>query len=389
MSGSSEMQMQMQMQMDSDQSAILPSLSPLVRPIGISPSVHETEPGKWHQGNRWPPVSMLKDAQSNKTGKGLTVAGGDEYALSHPPEGEVAKWANHLRQLAQQTETQGSAQTGAEGYNLPGRQWSAQYYAIAVLGEFVEACIAVDEVPNEAKSLLKNACQHLMWNKVRLDPKVLLLGEAAASTAEASEAKRKLVEAVKTELSELVQLMDYRPNVLAEALAQREGIDTYFRGVLSFTQASHPRTFGLMQIALRTGELQSIHYKYQFNRPRASTLAPWLMPPIEVPGHASFPSGHSTQSHLVALVLGEVMPCWARGKYGPLRQLAERIARNREVLGLHYPSDSKAGEKLATASFLLLRRCRTVLAMIRAARAEWGTDGRGDAESTLAELGYD
>jgi acid phosphatase (class A) len=144
-----------------------------------------------------------------------------------------------------------------------------------------------------------------------------------------------------------------------------------------------------MQIALRTGELQAIHYKYRFNRPRASTLAPWLMPPIEVPGHASFPSGHSTQSHLVALVLGEVMPAWARGKNGPLRQLALRIARNREVLGLHYPSDSKAGEKLAIGSFLLLRTCPTVKAMINAARKEWDTWGQySDTSTSLADLGY-
>jgi hypothetical protein len=31
----------------------------------------------------------------------------------------------------------------------------------------------------------------------------------------------------------------------------------------------------------------------------------------------------------------------------PLQQMAARIARNREVLGLHYPSDSKAGRQLA------------------------------------------
>jgi hypothetical protein len=37
-----------------------------------------------------------------------------------------------------------------------------------------------------------------------------------------------------------------------------------------------------------------------------------------------------------------------------------------------YPSDSKAGAKLAKASFLLLRKCKTVQAMVPKAREEWG-----------------
>ena len=34
--------------------------------------------------------------------------------------------------------------------------------------------------------------------------------------------------------------------------------------------------------------------------------------------------------------------------------LAWHIARNREIAGLHYPSDSRAGERLATGAFAIL-----------------------------------
>ncbi|HEX4614630.1 MAG TPA: hypothetical protein VH230_01835, partial [Stellaceae bacterium] len=105
-----------------------------------------------------------------------------------------------------------------------------------------------------------------------------------------------------------------------------------------------------------------------------------------VPGHASYPSGHSTQAHLVALMLGEVMPERLVGPRRPLRLPAERIARNREVLGLHYPSDSKAGAKLAKASFLLLRKCKTVQAMVPKAREEWGRAAEDDLPLTKENM---
>jgi hypothetical protein len=56
-----------------------------------------------------------------------------------------------------------------------------------------------------------------------------------------------------------------------------------------------------------------------------------------------------------------------------LERLAQRIARNREVLGLHYPSDSKAGRKLADETFKLANSdaCPTIKSLIQAAAAEW------------------
>src|SRR5258705_12112516 len=59
----------------------------------------------------------------------------------------------------------------------------------------------------------------------------------------------------------------------------------------------------------------------------------------------------------------------------PLQQMAQRIARNREVLGLHFPSDSKAGMLLAEETFKILMKCKSINdpndGLIAKASAEW------------------
>jgi membrane-associated phospholipid phosphatase len=71
-----------------------------------------------------------------------------------------------------------------------------------------------------------------------------------------------------------------------------------------------------------------------------------------VPGHASFPSGHSTQAHLMALCVNDVFNTLPQQNtvLEDLWTLADRIARNREIAGLHYPSDSDAGRAIALAT---------------------------------------
>ena len=132
-----------------------------------------------------------------------------------------------------------------------------------------------------------------------------------------------------------------------------------------FSPYSHPYTFRIARTAIVVGEFVAMHYKRQFNRPRPSQLSPALMPPIPVPGHASYPSGHSTQAYLLSLMLAQVMPPVVTTKLttGPgaqanlLDRLAERVARNREVLGVHYRSDSVFGQDLATKTFAVLKLC--------------------------------
>ena len=117
-----------------------------------------------------------------------------------------------------------------------------------------------------------------------------------------------------------------------------------------------------------------MHYKRHFSRPRPSQYSPALLPSIDVPGHASYPSGHATEANFIALCLEKVMPAAASTPSAapppppplpfpgrsPLQQMAQRIARNREVLGLHFPSDSKAGMLLAEETFKILMRCKSV-----------------------------
>jgi len=187
--------------------------------------------------------------------------------------------------------------------------------------------------------------------------------------------------------------VDYRQRVLAEALAQRDAFRVYYRGLLMWGPNSHPNTNRLMHIAIQVGEFQAMHYKRIFERPRASQLSPALMPPIAVPGHASYPSGHSTQSHLLSGLFAQFMPAAVttpvttlQGAPNPvpptapgsvpwagslLDRVAERVSRNREVLGLHYPSDTAAGVILARQSLVLLLQCPTVITLVAAAQLEW------------------
>ncbi|MEO8320683.1 MAG: phosphatase PAP2 family protein [Bradyrhizobium sp.] len=190
------------------------------------------------------------------------------------------------------------------------------------------------------------------------------------------------------ELSELQELVDYRPGVMSEALAQRGNLDTYWAGLLMYNKNSHPATYRLTQIALHVAQFQAMHYKFNPGvppnsppntlplppRPRPSQLSPSLMPPIDVPGHASYPSGHATESYLLAGMLAKIVPAAANltdPNSAPLLRLAERVARNREVMGLHYPSDSKAGKYLGAQTLPLLLHCPSVVKLLGVAQGEW------------------
>jgi hypothetical protein len=138
-----------------------------------------------------------------------------------------------------------------------------------------------------------------------------------------------------------------RERYLAEIIAQHDGAPLYWLSLMGITESSKPASFRLVHMAVRIGETAVMFYKDMFRRPRPSEVCPGLMPPFGPPGHPAFPSGHSTQGHLISQLLAEVAPRYA----AQLGWLADRVAINRERAGFHYRSDSDAGKFLAAEIF--------------------------------------
>nr|WP_176422259.1 phosphatase PAP2 family protein [Bradyrhizobium sp. 2S1]MCK7665656.1 phosphatase PAP2 family protein [Bradyrhizobium sp. 2S1] len=123
---------------------------------------------------------------------------------------------------------------------------------------------------------------------------------------------------------------------------------------------------------MRTAQMVAIHFKLKFNRARPQQICPALVPLINSPGHASFPSAHSLESHLIALSLAEIDPQHPKRA---LVALADRIGRNREVAGVHYPSDTAAGRDIARQAFDILKTCPTFKTTLIEAKREPGGAG--------------
>ena len=104
---------------------------------------------------------------------------------------------------------------------------------------------------------------------------------------------------------------------MSEALAQATDMVGYWAGLLMFSRFSHPWTFRLARIAIVVGEFVAMQLKRRHQRPRPSQLSPALMPPIPVPGHASYPSGHATQAYLLSGLMALVMPAVVNAPLGP------------------------------------------------------------------------
>jgi len=312
------MDMDMDMDMDMGGGNAIVVSSGAAHPIGVSPALKKVPDASgvmedWFHGNKWPPADVA------------------QY------------WKN------------------AKPTKFPRNYWSAYHYSFTVLAEFVT---------------IADTSGKTLWNS-----------PALFNSLDAVLPKTK--PAIDKELDELVELIEYRGGVMSEALAQRENLWAYFSGIFMSDSWSAPYTRDLVEIAGRIGQFQALYYKRLFNRARPSQFSPAIFPVIHVPGHASYPSGHATESRLIALCLAEVMPPAASTppppastgtppvpppESSPLMQMAQRIARNREVLGVHYPSDSLAGKILADASFQILMDCPTLQGpqgLIALAKKEW------------------
>ena len=132
-----------------------------------------------------------------------------------------------------------------------------------------------------------------------------------------------------------------------EIIEENDGPPAYYGRMLYLDDPGNPQTRALLGTIISWSRPPIMFLKHRYKRPRPPMLEPRLRPMIDIPRHASYPSGHSTQSHLIALVMEEVTGRADIGK--ALFEAADRIAQNREYAGIHYASDSAAGIVLARA----------------------------------------
>jgi len=274
-----------------------------------------------------------------------TVGSASTFELEK--SGENASFAELNRVLGEKI------RTNLKAYDE--RHWTAQWGAWRVLDEFTR----------------------LAWNEAADD-------KMTEDWAEATDP-----EFTRGELLELARsARDERAAAMPEILSQHVEFITDFMALLSMTPGSHSATYRVLHIGSLIGSYASLHYKARTHwgdrlqpgpRPRPSHLNPALVPPVPVPGHPAFPSGHATQSMLMAFCIIHVLhdagikPDTPDGALfaANLTALARRIARNREIAGLHYPSDSGAGRDLALALYAPLRSIEPFRDAIEAASGEW------------------
>jgi PAP2 superfamily len=173
-----------------------------------------------------------------------------------------------------------------------------------------------------------------------------------------------------------------RPEAMGEIVNQAQNQQLCFMQLLTMTATSHPKTFFVMKLAARVGEVVMMRLKRHFNRPRPTQYFPTLYPPLPVPGHSSYPAGHAVIAQLTARVLIEVTT-GANGQSpyrNSLLKLAEEIGRNRVIAGFHFRSDITAGVTAADMTFQFLIGMPagavvppnfTYASAVNAANAEW------------------
>ena len=115
--------------------------------------------------------------------------------------------------------------------------------------------------------------------------------------------------------------------------------------------------------------------KFKYARIRPYNIDPKVKPLAEAPW-AAFPSGHSFYSHMLAYLYGEVAPEFS----DIFLNDARAIAHSREIIGVHFPSDSEAGRVLARQFVDLLLASEQFRPEFERIRNEWGRVRAGSAD---------
>ena len=147
---------------------------------------------------------------------------------------------------------------------------------------------------------------------------------------------------------ELQWLCDYNGGVVDETFVKDgDDVEKVFENYCKDNDLEYNKEY-YKQIIKESGKT-ILSLKYYYNRPRPKQLADYYgmeefqdveLSSMKTP---SYPSGHSTQGHLIAELLGRKYP----KHYNGLKECADFISKSRLMARAHYPSDCIFGEEVA------------------------------------------
>ena len=138
-------------------------------------------------------------------------------------------------------------------------------------------------------------------------------------------------------------LKKFRTNLIVEQI-KRENLDIldFFFEEIRSEIIDGTLIHSKLSDVLYDVSLVVLDLKLRFKRVRPSVVLSSIDPILDIPWHSSYPSGHSAQATVVSKLMANLFP----SKSQSFDRLAERIGKNREIAGLHYPSDTVAGRQL-------------------------------------------
>ena len=154
----------------------------------------------------------------------------------------------------------------------------------------------------------------------------------------------------RAELDELLRIQADRTPAMAQRAHEDATVSIFrFADALGspprFNPQQLPLTTALFERIARDESLFMNTAKDAFGRPRPFVTEKRLAPVVDRPPSASYPSGHTTWAVACAIVLAEMVP----ERRAQIFARADEYAHNREVGGVHYPSDVAAGHLAGTA----------------------------------------
>ena len=178
-------------------------------------------------------------------------------------------------------------------------------------------------------------------------------------------------EAEKADLAELHRIEKARtPAQVAAALADEREMDIFvYRTVLGdkFSAANLPVTAKFSQEVGRIASAAIGPLKAEYQRPRPYQFDSTLHPVCNTTNRPdSYPSGHAIIGYLQAFALTQIVP----EKHQAILERADEYAYNREVCGVHYPTDVASGKQAAYAVFGEMMTSAEFQKALAAARAE-------------------